>query len=153
MSTINELKDKIDTKTWNLVLLSIATAGIYLILWLYKNSKVISDTTKVRLVDDVYIIWIAVCVGLSGTFSNLNNVALDFTSAVLGLAGGVLYIVWAFKAKKALTEYALSEHKIDLRMNAFYTFLFNVYYINYCINDLPEEQRKQQILRGQTAQA
>ena len=153
MSTINELKDKINTKTWNLVLLSIATAGIYLILWLYKNSKIISDTTKVRLVDDVYIIWIAVCAGLSGAFANLGNVALDFTSAVLSLASAVLYIVWAFKAKKALTEYALSEHKIDLRMNAFYTFLFNVYYINYCINDLPEEQRKQQILRGQTAQA
>ncbi|TWC60657.1 uncharacterized protein DUF4234 [Pseudomonas sp. SJZ080] len=151
MSTINELKDKINTKTWNLVLLSFATAGIYLILWLYKNNKIISDTTKV--VDDVYIIWIAVCAGLSGALANLGNVALDFTSIVLSLAGGVLYIVWAFKAKKALTEYALNEHKIDLRMNAFYTFVFSLYYINYCINDLPEEQRKQQILRGQTAQA
>lgn len=153
MSTINELKDKINTKTWNLVLLSFATAGIYLILWLYKNNKIISDTTKARLVDDVYIIWIAVCAGLSGALANLGNVALDFTSIVLSLAGGVLYIVWAFKAKKALTEYALNEHKIDLRMNAFYTFVFSLYYINYCINDLPEEQRKQQILRGQTAQA
>ncbi|EJM86823.1 DUF4234 domain-containing protein [Pseudomonas sp. GM60] len=153
MSTINELKDKIDTKTWNLVLLSFATAGIYLLLWLYKNNKIISDTTKVRLVDDVYIIWIAVCAGLSSALANLGTVVLDFTSIVLSLAGGVLYVVWAFKAKKALTEYALNEHKIDLRMNAFYTFVFSLYYINYCINDLPEEQRKQQILRGQTAQA
>lgn len=153
MSTINELKDKINTKTWNLVLLSFATAGIYLLLWLYKNNKIISDTTKVRLVDDVYIIWIAVCVGLSSALANLGTVTLDFTSIVLSLAGGVLYVVWAFKAKTALTEYALNEHKIDLRMNAFYTFVFSLYYINYCINDLPEEQRKQQILRGQTAQA
>ena len=60
----------------------------------------------------------------------------------------VLYEIWAFKTREALQKYALNEHKIDLRMNAFYTFFMTVYYINYCINDLPEEQRKQQILRG-----
>lgn len=76
----------------------------------------------------------------------------DALSGILIVAANALYIVWAFKAKNALSEYALSEHKIDLRMNAFYTFFLNVFYINYCINDLPEEQRKQQILRGQTTQ-
>lgn len=153
MSTINELKDKVDTKTLIMFLLSLATAGIYLILWLYKNNKTISETTKVRLVDDNYIIWIAVCVGLGGAFANLGDVLFDSLSGICTIASAVLYIVWGFKAKLALSEYALSEHKVDLRMNAFYTFLFNVYYINYCINDLPEEQRKQQILRGQVPQA
>ncbi|MHC8289505.1 DUF4234 domain-containing protein [Pseudomonas sp. XS1P51] len=152
MSTINELKDKVDTKTLNMFLLSLATAGIYLILWIYKNNKIISETTKTRLVDDNYIIWLAVCVGLSGAFTNLGDVLFDTLSGIFTIASCVLYIVWAFKAKKALSEYALSEHKVDLRMNAFYTFLFNLYYINYCINDLPEEQRKQLILRGQAAQ-
>ena len=38
-------------------------------------------------------------------------------------------------------------------MNGFYTFFLNIFYVNYCINDLPEEQRKQLILRGQTTQA
>jgi len=153
MSTINELKDKIDTKTLNMFLLSVATAGIYLILWMYRNNQIISETTKVRVVYDNYIIWLAVCVGLSGAFANLGDVLFDSISGICTIASAVLYIVWAYKAKRALSEYALNEHKIDLRMNAFYTFLFNVYYINYCINDLPEEQRKQQILRGQASQA
>ncbi len=66
-------------------------------------------------------------------------------SGILAIALGVLYIVWAFRAKKALQEYALTEYKIDLKMNGFYTFIFNIYYINSCINDLPEAQRRQQI--------
>ncbi len=152
MSNINELKDKIDTKTANMVLLCIATAGLYVLLWLARNNKIISETTKVRLVDDTYIIWLAVCLGLGGLLSNSGLASMDLLSGILMIASSALYIVWAFKAKKALSEYALSEHKIDLRMNGFYTFFLHAFYINYCINDLPEEQRKQNILRGQTQQ-
>ena len=150
MATITDLKDQINTKTVNLVLLTFATAGIYPILWLYENYKVIDTATKVRTADNTYIIWIAVCVGLSGAFLDAGDEIMDAISGILSLASGVLYVVWAFRAKKALQEYALNEHKTDLRMNGFYTFLFNIFYINYCINDLPEAERKQQILTGRT---
>jgi predicted membrane protein len=153
MSDINELKDKVNTKTLNMVLLSIATAGIYLLLWLYKSNQKINETTKIKVVDDTYVIWVAVCLGWSGALSNLGDVLFDSLSGILLIALNALYIVWAFKAKNALSEYALNEHKIDLRMNGFYTFFLNIFYVNYCINDLPEEQRKQLILRGQTTQA
>ena len=151
MSTITELKDKTNTKTMNLVLLTIATAGIYPILWLYKNYKPIDNITKIKTADDTFIIWLAVCVGLGGAFAGTGEEIMDVLAGILSIASWVLYIIWAFRAKKALQEYALNEHKIDLRMNGFYTFLFTVYYINYCINDLPEAQRKQQILSGQSA--
>ena len=150
MSTITELKDKIDTKTMNLVLLTIATAGIYSILWLYKNHEPIDNIIKKKTADSTFIIWIAVCVGLGGAFAGTGEEIVNVLGVILTLASFVLYIVWAFRAKKGLQEYALNEHKIDLRMNGFYTFLFTVYYINYCINDLPEAQRKQQILSGQS---
>jgi len=153
MSDINELKNKINTKTLNMVLLSVATAGIYLLLWLYKSNQKLNETTKIKVVDDTYIIWVAVCFGWGGALSNLGDVLLDSLSGILMIALNVMYIVWAFKAKNALSEYALNEHKIDLRMNGFYTFFLNIFYVNYCINDLPEEQRKQLILRGQTTQA
>jgi len=64
------------------------------------------------------------------------------------IGSSVLYLVLAFKAKSAIQEYALNIHKIDLRMNRFYTFIFTIYYINYCINDLPEVKRKQDILNS-----
>ena len=33
-------------------------------------------------------------------------------------------------------------------MNVLYTVLFDIFYINYCINDLPEEYRRQQVLNS-----
>lgn len=144
MANITDLKDGVNTKTRDLVLLSIATMGIYLILWLYKNCSIIETITKNKIASNTYIIWIAVCLGLMSAFGNIAE--LVFVSLGLEIAYGVLIIVWAFKAKKVIQEYALNEHKIYLRMNAFYTVIFNIFYINYCINDLSEAKRKQEIL-------
>jgi len=144
MSSITELKDALNTKTLNLYLLAIATGGIYPIIWISNNIKSIESTTKKKIIDDNFIIWIAVCVGLG------MSLAAAGIGLVFSLASIVLYAVWAFRVKSALQEYALNEHKVDLKMNAFYTFLFNVYYINYCINDLPEVKRKQDILSDRT---
>ncbi len=146
MTTITDLKDQIDTKTLNLVLLTIATAGIYPIIWLYSNYKVIDKVTNTQTANNTYIIWIAVCTGIAGALSNTGADVLENIMRILVIAEAVLYVVWAFKARRSLQEYVLNEYKIDLVMNRFYTFIFSIYYINYCINDLPEVQRKQQIL-------
>ncbi|PFG53261.1 uncharacterized protein DUF4234 [Marinobacter sp. LV10R520-4] len=127
MSTITDLKDAIDTKTLNLVLLSVATAGIYPILWLYNNYNLIDKITSSTTANDTYIIWIAVCVGLGGAVSGWGEEALEVISGILAIASSVLYIVWAFRAKKKIQEYALNTHKIDFKMNGFYTFAFNIF--------------------------
>ena len=101
MSTINELKDRVNTKTVHLVLLTIATAGIYPILWLYKTYQSINEVTKIRICDSTYIVWLAVCVGLSGALTGTGEEAVDIIAGLLSIASVVLYIVWAFKAKKS----------------------------------------------------
>lgn len=146
MSSVNDLKDAINTKTLNLFLLTIVTGGIYPLLWMYKNCSVIETITKRKISENVFIIWIAVCVGLGGALVGTGVEVIEVIAGLLTIASWILYIVWAFKAKNVLQEYALNEHKVDLRMNGFYTFLFTVYYINYCINDLPEAKRKQEVL-------
>ena len=148
MATTNDLKDKINTKTLNMVLLTMATGGIYPILWLYKNYHTIDAGTETTTANDVFIIWIAVCAGLGGTFAGSGDVIFDVIAGILTIASTVLFIIWAFRARTALMEYGLQTFAIDLKMNRFYTVLFNVYYINYCINDLPEVERKQNILRA-----
>ncbi|MDU3304253.1 MAG: hypothetical protein E7E83_22950, partial [Enterobacter ludwigii] len=72
-------------------------------------------------------------------------------SDLLSLACGVMYIVWAFKARAALRHYALNTFRFDLKMNAGYTVLFNVFYITYCINDMPQALAKHRIIHGATA--
>ncbi len=148
MSSITELKDEINTKTINLFLLTLATAGIYLLIWLNDNHKIIDRITKTKTADNVYIIWIAVVLGLTGIFECVGEESFILINNVLLVAYGVLYVVWAFRAKKALENYVLNEYKVILRMNVLYTFLFNIYYINYCINDLPELERKQKTLNN-----
>ena len=60
MSAINELKDKLNTKTLNFVLLGLVTGSIYNILWMNKATQVIAESTKTKLVDNTYIIWVSV---------------------------------------------------------------------------------------------
>ncbi|UUI59727.1 hypothetical protein [Aeromonas salmonicida] len=60
MSTINELKDKLDTKTLNFALLGLVTGSIYNILWMNKATQIIAESTKTKLVDNTYIIWVSV---------------------------------------------------------------------------------------------
>jgi len=150
MQNINELKDAIGTTTVNFILLSIATAGIYPILWLYRCNPIIEKITNKKLTDSTFVIWLAVCVGLGRSLIGSGEEALDIIAGILTIASGVLYMVWAFKAKSAIEEFVLTEHKIDLRMNGFYTLLFTIYYINYCINDLSESKRRQEILTGKS---
>lgn len=148
MSSINELKGKMNTKTLQFALLGLVTGSIYNILWMNKATRVITESTKVRLVDNTYIIWVSVCLGLSYLLSGTGDDIMNVLSGLLTIACLVLHIVWAFKAKSALTVYALNEHRVDLKMNVFYTIIFHIFYINYCINDLPDTERKQRILSG-----
>ena len=152
MSSINEFKDQINITTSKLFWLSIATVGIYSLLWLYEKYKIIDRETKRTTASDAYVIWIAACVGFSGVFSSN-----DFTSDTQSILGGLLSlsawimtIIWGFRARRALQEYALAEHRLDLKLNGVLTFLFPILYINYSINNLPEVQRRQEALRGQS---
>lgn len=154
MSRIEELKDRIDSKTLNFVLLSMVSVGMYTLLWVYRANQIISDVTKSRIVDYTYFIWITVCLGLGGLLASMEEFpGIVLIGAAISIAGNVLMILWAFKARKALVDYALTEHRIYLRMNSFYTFIFSAFYINYCINDLAEEKRRQDLFRGDAAPA
>lgn len=145
MSSITELKDSVNIKTLNFVLLTFATAGIYPLLWVYRNTSIIENLTKRPIANEILILCLAASVG----FSSMSGLVFGVFGFIASFAAWVLYIVWTFKAKSAIEEYALRQHKIDLRMNGFFAFLFTVFYINYCINDLPEAKRKQAILLGQ----
>lgn len=138
-----ELRDKINTKTLNLVLLCIATVGIYPLLWLYRNASIIDEVTGTKTVDDIFIIWIAVCAGLGSFFGSFGNETTNAISGILVIATSVLYIVCAFKMKTALLKYANQDCNIDFSMNAIYTVFFTIYYINYCINDIAASGARQ----------
>ena len=141
-SHVAELQETINTTTLKLVLLAIVTGGIYLLLWMYRHCANIEQITKSKIAGETFFIWAAVLCGLGSLFQTIDGDASEIGSIFM-FAYSVLIIVWAFKARKALEQYAVS-HKIFLKMGTLYTILFSVIYINYCINKLPEIQWQQQ---------
>ena len=115
-STISSLKEKLNTPTWHLVLLATATYGIYPLMWLYKNQDTIMDEVGQRFSSGTFIVWMAVCSGVSVMLNLLFPVQVDqygyaYDSSaqmmaglafLISLAWIVLTIVWAFKARASL---------------------------------------------------
>lgn len=154
-NNINTLKDSINTKVLNFVLLTIATGGIYPMMWLYLNQRKMTEELKNSFVAKDFPLWLAIATGCGwllsdiGTAISYDVTVFDHVATLLSLASGIMLIVWAFKAKAALQAYALNEFKFELKMNPFYTFIFNVYYIVYCINDMESELQKHKIIFSQ----
>jgi hypothetical protein len=144
-----ELKNQINTKTWHFVLLTAATIGIYPLLWLTRHHEIFNKVTKKQTVSMPLIVCLAICIGISLALNGTRNQTGILVFLAAYLLAVTLYLVLAFRAKRALQEYALNTLKIDLRMSPVYTFLFTMFYINYCINDIPEVLRRQQILTNQ----
>lgn len=152
MENINVLKNKIDTKVLKFVLLSFATGGIYPLMWLYLNQPKLTEEMKSDFVAKDYPLWLAVVTGFGWLLSDIgmavsdNVTVFDLVAKLLMYASMVMFLVWTFKAKKALQAYALNEFRFELKMNPFYTFIFNIYYVVYCINDMESELQKHNII-------
>jgi hypothetical protein len=159
MTEISTLSQRLATPTLHFVLLSIVTFGVWPLLWLYKKQDIISDTLGYPVCGNLFIIWLAICFGISRQIASMVSPdmygydpiseTLLALSGLLSLACGVMYIVWAFKTRDALRRYALNTFHFDLKMNPFYTVLFNVFYINWCINDMPQALAKHRIIHQQ----
>lgn len=160
MKNINTLKSITNQGTGKFVLLSMFTAGIYPIMWAWKNTDAFNSELKIKPFESSVFIYLAIAMGVSlyldvfsfmsdaynyGYIAESNNV-FDILSTIITIAMAVFWIVWAFKMKSALEYYAAKEFGISLRLNGFWTFLFQYFYINYCMNALEEDFAKEKML-------
>lgn len=136
-----DLKQRIGLPTGTFLLLTIATAGFYALYWLVRNTPLIAEAGRRPIVGEAYLLVVAGLFGWGGMLGQYGETAA-LLGGLLSLAGAVMGIIWAFKAKDALVSYAATTYGIDYRMNGFYTFIFGYFYINYCINEIPEEQAR-----------
>ena len=155
MNDINLLKDTLDTKVLHFLILTVVTGGIYPLMWLFLNQRKLTEAMKDNFVDSNYPLWIAVATGLGWFLSDFSyeisdeDTILDYIATLLSFTSAVMYIVWGFKAKTAIQAYVLKEFKFELKMNIFYTLIFNIYYIVYCINSMGTEHQKNKIIFSQ----
>lgn len=126
--------------TWAVFGLSIITLGIYTIYWLYDRTRklnsisenqisqgVVSASVGLFVASGISSIVVAV-VGPSSSFG-----ALVLVDGLLGLASGIMILVWAFKFRNRLNRVTNSEGK-PTWAGPILTFFFNVLYLSYKIN-------------------
>lgn len=100
MTDITMLGTRLNTKTLNFVLLSFVTFGIYPLMWLYRKQGIIIDATKVSFSSDLYVLWIAICYGISRQLSVMGTTDPELygynpTMDAIAMLGGVLSIASA----------------------------------------------------------
>lgn len=139
------LKNLFNISTGILVLLQIVTLGIYPLVWLARRKHAANAIVGDELVSETFMVTIIVLTALS-----LLLIPTGFSS-LFSLAVGIMWIVWSFKARRILQTYAATQCQTALRMNSLYTFFFTVFYVNYCINDLPHITQRQTALRPTAA--
>lgn len=148
----HDLKQEINLPTGKFLLLTIATAGFYAYYWLLKNTSVISNAAKTPITSEAYLFTLTGLAGWGAYVTSLEPApAIAGVAFLVSLAAAVMIIVWAFRAKSALRSYAATVHGLDYQMNSFYTFIFGYFYINYCINEIPEEKARLRAFAQRTA--
>ncbi|MFC3025508.1 DUF4234 domain-containing protein [Vibrio zhugei] len=139
MSHASDLQKQIDTHTVHIVLLTMCTFGIYPLLYLYRNTKVIENITQYKVASDGLVIGLAACTGLSSVLLTEYNAASSILNLLITVVSGILYLVWSFSARDAIQKYAHGTLNIDdFKINIIWTLLFSFMYVNYSINKLAE---------------
>ena len=143
---ISSLTDKIGMKTLHLVLLAIASAGIYLIVWLVERYKVFNEMAGKEIISKDFIATISILMGISGILASSLDYTLASFAFFINIAVGIMFIVAAFKISKAMEYFYAKNFKLDLKFNKFYLVIFHLFYIDYYINKLEEIERKESLL-------
>jgi hypothetical protein len=147
MKNIENLRNSLNIGTGKFLLLTVATAGLYPIIWVLNAQKIIEDEAEQKIADKNYIIFLIGALGWSAYLGQFNDsTPVEFLVIIADLIYLGLYVYWSFQARTVIKRYALNNFNLDLKMNAFYTFIFSYFYINYCINDLPDSLKKQTVL-------
>jgi hypothetical protein len=120
------------------VIVGILGVGIWPAIYLIKRTKKINDALGAEVIAS----WIPVTVLI---LLIISLVCRFFGSSddivglgeLLALVNGVIYIVMAFKAKRAIESVVIDQWGIaSYKLNVVYTFFFTIFYVVYCLNDL-----------------
>ena len=122
MITPKEVAQENNLGTGTFLFLNFITLGLYGLLRVIKMTNVIESFAEQQICSKNFVFFLSVAYGLS--FLGLEIVYI----AVL--------VYWSFLAKRELEYYASYQMHVKYEISPFYTVIFNIYYINYCLNDL-----------------
>ena len=153
MVSANDLTSKYGESTVRFVLYSMGSAGVYTYVWLFERYKGFNKMIGKELISRNFLLTMILVYGASmiiePSFSaHPSSVALlqmlDLLSGFVKFAAWIMLLICAFRVRTILRGYFLSHSHIDLSINPVLVVLFNIIYINYCLNNLEAKVEKAQ---------
>jgi len=129
--------------TWGVLGLAIITLGIYGYYWMFSRTKVLNSIIPENKIAS-WIVPAVLIVGLINIVLSILPIAVpimagDFLAIIslpLSLIGMGLALVWAFKFRNRLNIISGSTKGNVFWLGPILTFFFNLYYLQYKINQM-----------------
>jgi hypothetical protein len=124
------------------VIIGILCLGIWPVMYIWTRAKKINEALGAEVIPH----WVAVtqvvllcCTLFFKIFGGwIDSDDIVGLSGLTSIAMGVMWVVFAFKAKAVLEDVVVNQWKItSYKLNSAWTFFFSLFYIVYCLNDLP----------------
>lgn len=144
MQDIDLLKQKPRLRTFDFILLSIITLGLYDLIWIYNNNKFISKLTGITVTNTHFLIILLSTTAWGSLLDSApeENFHFHLIGGVLTITSYIMTIIWSNNARVALTYHCLGQYNFKLKTTSFYILIFNVFYINYVLNSLRKLDEK-----------
>lgn len=138
-------------RLWVYILLTFFTAGIYPLMWLYKNQEDLFDEfgqelwkPYLPLISAFLIAWYIA----TPIYGNTENPIEAMIGIVVCLLDVGIWIYWSVQMTNAIRQYAVDVLGFNYSTNVFLAVVFRSYYVIYLINQLPAEFALHEKLTG-----
>jgi hypothetical protein len=138
------------------VVIGIFGLGIWPVMYISLREKKINEALGAELISHWLVVTqitlLCTTLGLRFLGSAINSDDIISLSLFTGIATGVMWIVFAFKAKRVLEDVVVLQWKLShYRLSGVWAFFFNVFYIVYALNDLPRVVQRHQVIQQVTS--
>ena len=129
---------------WMMVLLELVTIGIYGPYWYFSRRASLHVLSSSQRLPEMPLIAVLVAVIVSAVLTVVSFFPSDPSSIeaiyqVLDLAIGVSLLFFAFRVRGILRDHLAAQGVSEAGISGFWTFLFNLLYLQYKINRIPEQ--------------
>jgi hypothetical protein len=127
-----EFYNEFSESTIKVIILGAVTYGVYYFIWIAERRRKMNELAGYEIFNYKLLVAAAICSGLS-SFITLTT---GFISDPFQWNYGILIILIIWKIGAWFESYCANEYNIDIKMNKFFLFVGNIFYLNYLINKL-----------------
>lgn len=122
-----------------LIMLSIATLGIYTWWWMYSRSVILNEAlpAEQRIATNLMHLClggfvVTLVLAIAAAFQP-ENISMENTANILSMALNIMVIVWILYFRRGM-NYLLGQTRTQYHLGIVWTLLFQVFYMQYKIN-------------------